>query len=73
MRALPSSDQALAIPHVRIHSDDDHLLGDGPNPHWNIHRSLEMLQGLQSAAMLLIQEWTNTSNSAMPAAASTHT
>ena len=33
-----------------------HLLGDGPNPHWNIHRSLEMLQGLQSAAMLLIQE-----------------
>ena len=33
-----------------------HLPGDGPNSHWNIHRSLEMLQGLQSAAMLLIRK-----------------
>lgn len=32
------------------------LAGDGPNPHWNIHRSLEMLQGLQNSAMLLIRE-----------------
>ena len=33
-----------------------HLPGDGPNTHWNIHRSLEMLQGLQNSSMLLIQE-----------------
>lgn len=31
-----------------------HLPGDGPISHWNSHRSLEMLQGLQDAAMLLI-------------------
>ena len=33
-----------------------HLPSDGPNSHWNIYRSLEMLQGLQSAAMLLIRK-----------------
>ena len=33
-----------------------HLTGDGVNPHWNVHRSLEMLQGLQNSAMLLIRE-----------------
>lgn len=33
-----------------------HLAGSGVNPHWNVHRSLEMLQGLQSTAMLLIRE-----------------
>ena len=33
-----------------------HLKGDGINAHWNVHRSLEMLQGLQNSAMLLIRE-----------------
>ncbi len=33
-----------------------HLEGDGVNTHWNVHRSLEMLQGLQNSAMLLIRE-----------------
>ena len=33
-----------------------HLPGAGVNPYWNIHRSLEMLQGLQNSAMLLIRE-----------------
>ena len=32
------------------------LKGDGINAHWNIPRSLEMLQGLQNSAMLLIRE-----------------
>ena len=32
------------------------LEGSGINPHWNIHRSLEMLQGLQTAALRLIQD-----------------
>ena len=26
------------------------------NPHWNVHRSLELLQGLQSSGLLLLQE-----------------
>lgn len=33
-----------------------HLPGAGVNPYWNIHHSLEMLQGLQDSAMLLIRE-----------------
>ena len=33
-----------------------HLPGEGANTYWNVHRSLEMLQGLQNAAMLLIRE-----------------
>lgn len=33
-----------------------HLTGQGPNPHWNVHRSLELLQGLESAGFLLLQE-----------------
>lgn len=33
-----------------------HLAGQGPNPHWNVHRSLEQLQGLQSAGLLLLQK-----------------
>ena len=33
-----------------------HLAGQGPNPHWNVHRSLELLQGLESAGFLLLQE-----------------
>ena len=33
-----------------------HLPGNGVNAHWNVHRSLEMLQGLQNSAMLLIRE-----------------
>ena len=33
-----------------------HLSGKSVNPHWNIPRSLEMLQGLQRAGMLLIEE-----------------
>lgn len=36
-----------------------HLAGDGINSHWNVHRSLEMLQGLQNSAMLLIRELDN--------------
>ena len=31
-----------------------HLPGAGPNAEWNVHRSLELLQGLQGAAMDLI-------------------
>lgn len=33
-----------------------HLPGDGVNAQWNVHRSLEMLQGLQNSAMLLLRE-----------------
>ena len=33
-----------------------HLAGSGPNPYWQVPRSLELLQGLQSAALLLLQE-----------------
>ena len=33
-----------------------HLSGKGVNPHWNVPRSLEMLQGLQRAGILLIEE-----------------
>ena len=33
-----------------------HLPGVGINAQWNIHRSLEMLQGLQNSAMLLLRE-----------------
>ena len=33
-----------------------HLPGQGPNPHWNVHRSLELLRGLESAGFLLLQE-----------------
>ena len=33
-----------------------YLKGDGINAHWNVNRSLEMLQGLQSSAMLLIRD-----------------
>ena len=36
-----------------------HLEGPGVNPHWNIHRSLEMLQGLQETALLLIEKMDN--------------
>ena len=35
------------------------LEGNGANRYWNVHRSLEMLQGLQSAAMQLIREMDN--------------
>ena len=33
-----------------------HLTGGGVNAHWNVHRALEILQGLQNSAMLLIRE-----------------
>ena len=33
-----------------------HLEGDGVNSHWNVHRSLETLQGLESSSMQLIQQ-----------------
>ena len=33
-----------------------HLAGSGPNPHWHVPRSLELLQGVESAAFLLLQE-----------------
>ena len=32
------------------------LEGEGTNPHWNVHRSLEILQGLQNSAVVLIQQ-----------------
>lgn len=37
-------------------NDTVRLPGSGPNPHWNIHRSLEELQGLQNAGLVLLQE-----------------
>ena len=33
-----------------------HFEGKGINPHWDVHRSLELLQGLQGSSMQLIQQ-----------------
>ena len=33
-----------------------HLSGQGVNPNWNTHQSVEVLQGFQRASMLLIEE-----------------
>ena len=46
----------LPFPQLRISPMTTHLEGDGVNLHWNVHRSLEILQGLQNSAMLLIRE-----------------
>ena len=33
-----------------------HLRGQGVNPHWDVHRSLEAIQGFQKAALMLIKD-----------------
>ena len=44
------------MPTIEQDGSTIHLAGQGPNPHWNVHRSLELMQGLESAGFLLLQE-----------------
>ena len=74
MRSLPSSGQALAIPHRGIHSNDDASAKRRTKftlEHLSLSRDAARSSECRHAAHF--ERWTNTSNSAMLAAASTRT